>query len=90
MLQHQGLAAQRGVKAQSGAKSQWGSGTPSTAPLLGDWFPLLSALYSARPVIEHDELVGDPGKQQGGEAVEDAPGADISLAVLHLVHELPL
>ena len=55
-----------------------------------DRLPVLGALYSARPVIEHDELVGDPGKEQGGEAVEDAPGADVCLPVLHLIHELPL
>lgn len=64
--------------------------TPCTAPLLSDRLPLLRALYSARPVVEHDELVGDPGKEQGGEAVEDAPGADICLSVLHLIHQLPL
>lgn len=51
--------------------------------------PVLGALYSTRPVIQHDELVGDPGKEQGGEAVEDAPGAHACLPVLHLIHELP-
>ena len=54
-----------------------------------DRLPVLGALYSARPVIQHDELIGDPGKEQGGEAVEDAPGAHVCLPVLHLIHELP-